>query len=150
MYRLTDHSSLPIMGYASALSARPGERLGFHLSSCVAVLDAQVVRLDRLEQPALGWPLHSRPEGQVQSFELGSWIEVPVMESSGWLAFDVLLTANHGERVLLSTRDFECRYQPEVGLSLASGEQRAFVGVALPRNIWLSLRFEWDAPTWRI
>jgi N,N-dimethylformamidase len=151
MHRFTDHSSLPIMGYASALSARAGERLGFHLSTCVPVMDAQVVRLDRVEQPALGWPLHStRPEGRAQSFELGSWIEVPVMASSGWLAFDVLLTPNHGERVLLSTRDFECRYQPEVGLSLASGEQRAFVGVALPRNIWLSLRFEWDAPTWRI
>lgn len=153
MHRLTDHSSLPIMGYASALSARPGERLGFHVSSVTAVIEAQVVRLDRLEQPVLTWPLQSTGGGvqvQVQGFELGSWIEVPINEAAGSLSFDLLLTANHGERVLLSTQDFECRYLPEVGLSLVSGDQHAFVAVGLPRDTWLSLRFEWTGQTRRV
>ncbi|WP_311969968.1 N,N-dimethylformamidase beta subunit family domain-containing protein [Pseudomonas baltica] len=151
MHRLTDHSSLPIMGYPSTLSARPGERLGFHLSCVTQVLDTQVVRLDRLEQPALRWPLQGMAQAPgVQGFELGSWIEVPVAEASGWMTFDLLLTANQGERVVLSTADFECRYLPQVGVSLISGAERAFAAVALPRDIWLTMRFEWNEQVRRI
>jgi N,N-dimethylformamidase len=151
LYRLTDHSSLPIMGYSSALSARPAERLGFHLSSAMDVHDAHVVRLDRLAGPALGWPLQCRAGSPgVQGFELGSWIEVPVTDAVGWMAFDLLLTANQGERVLLSTADFECRYQPEVGLSLVTAAGHAFAAVALPRHVWLTLRFEWSEQGYRI
>lgn len=151
MHRLTDHCSLPIMGYASALSARPGEALGVHLSSAIEVTDAQVVRLDRVEQPALDWPLqHTGPAPSVQGFELGSWIEVPVAEAAGWMTFDLLLTANQGERTLLATEHFECRYQPEVGVHLISGDQQVSVAVALAHDIWLSLRFEWSVQGQRL
>jgi N,N-dimethylformamidase len=151
MHRLTDHSSLPIMGYPSALSARPGERLGFHLSSAVALLDTQAVRLDRVEQPGLGWPLQrADPAPAVQGFELGSWIEIPVHEGAGWLAFDLLLTVNRGERVLLATADFECRYRADGDLALTCGDRQVEVTAALPRDVWLSLRFEWGEQSQRL
>lgn len=144
MHRLTDHRSLPILGYASALSVRPGERLGFHLSSAVEVLGAEVIRLDRVDEPPLPWPLQRTGLAyEVQGFELGSWIEVPVADAAGELAFEVLLTANQGERVLLSSAAFECRYQPEVGLRLIGVQSDVCAALALPRDTWLSVQVQW-------
>lgn len=149
MYRLTDHSSLPVMGYGSALSVIAGQRLGFHVSSAQGEVAARIVRLDREARPELPWALQaSGAPWQVQGFELGSWLEVPLSEDAGVLSWALLLTVNQSERPLLATADFECRYGP-AGVLMLTGAAQPFA-VALPRQEWLQVRFEWTAHTRRV
>ena len=145
MHRLTDHSSLPIMGYAQALSVRPGARLGFHVSSALASLDAQVVRLDQPDA-VLDWPVSFAPAPlQVQGFTLGSWLDVPLAGSAGWLSFDLMLTLASDPRTLFATEGVACVYGPDGRLTLAAGGRSVHVEATLPLNAWMAVRFEWTA-----
>lgn len=144
MQRLTDHAELPILGYPSALSVRPGAGVGFHLSGNVPVPSLQIVRLDRHDRPTLDWPLAALAPLQVRAFDLGSWLSLPVSGDRGELDFALQLTRNLSARVLFCSRDFECRYAPCGTLSIRAPGRSLEISRVLPERIWLTLRFTWQ------
>ncbi|WP_421761495.1 N,N-dimethylformamidase beta subunit family domain-containing protein [Devosia sp.] len=144
MRRKVEHRALAIAGYVEPWTGtEPLRQLS--MSASAETTSVSIRRLDRDGMPRMDWPVQKLSAVAHREFSQGAFAEISKFESLGAirsLRFELLLTENAGQRVLLDCRSFSLWIEDNQ-LSLRQDDVQTWLA-HVPAKQWLDLVIDWS------
>lgn len=145
MRRKVVHDDMPVVGYTTPWSARPGAAVDLHLSSAVPVETVRVLRLDLPEETPVDWLVTRLEEPAHQAFDQGSCLHLSAGEAAKAgtveaVAFELFPTRNEGRRSVLVLGALRLELE-DGAFSLESGNRLLLGPEPVPLGTWLDVEF---------
>jgi N,N-dimethylformamidase len=145
------HDAMAVVGYTFPWHAPAGGAVDLHLSTDSAVRAVRLTRLDTPEPRVMDWPVKRLGDAPGhECLDLGSFLRIgaPQIAAAGdieGVSFEVFLTRNHGDRVLVETDSFALLVN-DGGLRFRLGDKVLLSDQPLPQRAWLRVEIGSTGP----
>lgn len=143
MLRLIDHSAMAISGYVEPWTGSANTTRAVSCSCRSPIVATRIRALDRDGMPEINWPISQVAEAGHRSFSQGSWLSITDTTPVSRLSFELLLTRNSDQRVLLDAGAFQLLLNDGVSLVYRDAAGTTPIG-QLPTRHWLTFQLSPD------